>query len=84
MHAWYSATAAKQFGYIIYLSENNEKVQVTCCGKDIECGKGYLWEDKVYIGKVKQFVKRIPSPNMLAEEERKQRARRYFAEELEE
>jgi len=56
MHAWYSRSAAEIYGSTIYLSEDGKEVEVTCCAEKLEYGETYLWHDKIYVGRVKNFL----------------------------
>jgi hypothetical protein len=59
LFGYYSALAAEEFGYVVYLTEAGEKVRVTCADSESslqELRKLYKWEDVVSVGRVTTFV----------------------------
>lgn len=54
-YGFYSAKAAAQFGYAIYLMADGTKALITKVTPDKE-GDDYRWDDKVLVGEVKHFV----------------------------
>jgi hypothetical protein len=59
LFGYYSALAAEEFGYVVYLTEAGEKVRVTCADTESslqELRKLYKWEDVVSVGRVTTFV----------------------------
>ena len=57
---WYSQAAANQFGTIIYSDHENREVMVTCVTNTN--GDEYNWPDKICVGPVKCYLRRIRSP----------------------
>jgi hypothetical protein len=59
-HGFYSATAAKQHGTVVYLSPSGNEVEVTAVYDSIEQGEqDYKWEDKRYVGPVDKYVRSV-------------------------
>lgn len=55
IHAWYSATADRQFGHLIYRTQDGQSVvKVTQVSADPN--SFYRFTDKQYIGLVGEFV----------------------------
>lgn len=60
--AFYSAKAAELYGYSIYLDKNNQEVKVTLVCRDALKGwLNYKFDDKVYVGRVDKFVRKVHS-----------------------
>jgi hypothetical protein len=62
-HAYYSPTAAKQFGFNIYEMPDGSQVETTDVGPDRD-GASYLWQDKIYVGVVSEWVRSIKPSKM--------------------
>ena len=62
MHAFFSATAEKKWGSVVYKNEENKNVTVTYISSSpLEIAKKeYKWPDKVYVGMIDfdQYVSR--------------------------
>jgi len=59
-YGYYSATADRRHGSIIYLDSNGKEVRVTVVYKSKERGDGdYHFDDKVCVGPVVRFVRRV-------------------------
>lgn len=59
-HGFYSPKAAARCGTFIYLNADGGRVEVTAVYFD-EAGLDYMWDDKVYMGEVTQFIgRRLP------------------------
>jgi hypothetical protein len=54
-HGWFSASAAKKFGYAVYLDKDGLEIRVTeVCSSDTPTSK---WNDAVYVGFVDKCIK---------------------------
>jgi hypothetical protein len=61
-HGWFSKEHSKQLNSVVYSTPNNSEVEVTYVDKEKEC-PNYMWDDKVYIGEVVEFLYENPGPN---------------------
>jgi hypothetical protein len=59
LHGFYSQKSANQFGYVVYKTPYGKEVNVTNVHSDIYCSDHYEFDDTVYIGPVKSYVKYI-------------------------
>ena len=55
-HGWFSAGAAKKFGYAVYLDRDGMEVRVTEVGSNEAVPSG-KWNDAVYVGEVDKCIK---------------------------
>lgn len=61
-HGWFSKKHSERLNSVVYSTPNDTEVEVTCVGEEKECPK-YMWEDKVYVGEVVEFLYEKDGPN---------------------
>jgi hypothetical protein len=61
LNGWYSKKAEKRYGSCICQTKDNHTVAIT--NRTEDNGDGYLWEDKVYVGKVRNCRNFPPDPD---------------------
>lgn len=66
LHGFYSETAAKTHGTIIYNTEEGKEVEVTFVSRNGNppLEQGYMYEDAVYVGPVKECIRPTAIPSM--------------------
>lgn len=56
-YGWYSAEAAKKYGYVVYRSMDGTDILVTNVNYSATDPEGYMWSDAVCVGPVGEFIK---------------------------
>jgi len=66
LFAFYSAKAAPSSGTSLYRKKDGKEVLTTFVCDNVKSAKSCIWDDKVFVGVVYEFVREITKPPVVS------------------